>query len=141
MELATQSSVIIPPSAQPLPSDSAPRERGATPPNVPLEMAMYSVAAMPDKLGESESALIVPPTITHDPANSQWVVNIASYSAIEPAREHARMLVKQKLRAGVREQALPDRMSYVVVIEGFATEEAAETAAIDLETHFDLDPY
>ncbi|MGH8516957.1 MAG: SPOR domain-containing protein, partial [Panacagrimonas sp.] len=69
------------------------------------------------------------------------VVNIAAYPAIEPAQEHARQLVKQKLRAGVRQQALPDRVTYVVVIEGFATEEAAETAAIDLEAHFDLDVY
>jgi hypothetical protein len=101
------------------------------------------VAAMPDKIGAgaSESALIVPPTITHEPQNSQWLVNIASYPDKAPAQEHARLLVRQKLRAGVREQALPDRMSYLVVIEGFATEEAAETAAIDLEAHFDLDPY
>lgn len=141
IELATQSAVVIPPSTQPPTSDAAPRARGPTPPSVPLDVAMYSVAAMPDKIGASESALIVPPTISHEPASSQWIVNVASYAALEPAQEHARMLVGQKLRAGVREQALPDRMSYLVVIEGFATEEAAETAAIDLETHFDLDPY
>lgn len=141
IELAAQSPVVIPPPSQPPPSDSAYRARGATPPSVPLDVAMYSVAAMPDKVEVSESALIVPPTITHEPANSQWLVNIASYPSIEPAQEHARMLAKQKLRAGVREQALPDRMSYLVVIEGFATEEAAETAAIDLEAQFDLDPY
>jgi hypothetical protein len=142
IELAEQSPVVIPPSTQPPVSDSGPRPVGsATPPSVPLDVAMYSVAAMPDKIGDSGGALIVPPTITHEPANSQWLVNVASYPTIDAAKDHARMLVKQKLRAGVREQALPDRMSYLVVIEGYPTEEAAETAAIDLESHFDLDPY
>ncbi len=55
----------------------------------------------------------------------EWIVNVATFPSLESAEQQAEQLRSQHLATGIRSETVRGRSAYRVVIEGLATEDAA----------------
>lgn len=87
----------------------------------------------PAAAAEAESAIPAPAALA-----SEWIVNVATHPTIESAEAQAAQLRAQKFAAGIRRETVRGRSSYRVVIEGLATEQAANDLAKTLVSDLGL---
>lgn len=68
----------------------------------------------------------------------EWIVNVATHPSLEAAELQAAQLNQRNFRTSIRRETVRGRSSYRVVIEGLATEQAANTAVRTLGSEMGL---
>lgn len=124
---------------------SAPVPQPPAPPIAPLEDVMRSLDwdAAPEHMPSAGMAsahdpISVPPEATpqvaladepdataRETSSLEWIVNVATHSSLESAEFQAAQLRTRNLPASIRRETVRGRTAYRVVVDGLATEQAA----------------
>jgi hypothetical protein len=76
--------------------------------------------------------------VVKENAPLEWIVNVATHPSLEAAEFQATQLRARNYQTSIRRETVRGRSSYRVVIEGLATEQAANTAVRTLASEMGL---
>ena len=123
--VAAYGTIETPQTVPPDPITSASRMMEAQPPGAGSNtLAMADpFAAAPDVA--PQDALIGPDGTASETSPLEWIVNVATHSSLESAEFQAAQLRSRNLPASIRRETVRGRTAYRVVVDGLATEQAA----------------